>query len=146
MYAIDTNLLVYAHNISSPFHLQAKTFIETVMNTRDSAGNLAVCLPAQVLIEFLNVITWTKLESPMRLTDAVALVRQYISTGILIIQPQTKQLAIVLDLLANSTTRKSIFDAALAATLKDNSIQGLYTVNVKDFETFSFLQVINPLE
>lgn len=32
MYALDTNILVYAHNIKSPFHSSAKLFIEQVMD------------------------------------------------------------------------------------------------------------------
>ncbi len=32
VYAIDTNLLVYAHNLDSPFHEKAKNFLEMVMN------------------------------------------------------------------------------------------------------------------
>jgi hypothetical protein len=43
------------------------------------------------------------------------------------------------------STRKKVFDVALAATLKDNHISGLYTNNVDDFEGFDFLRVINPL-
>lgn len=35
MFAIDTNLLVYAHNIASEFHEEAKSFLEKVMNKRD---------------------------------------------------------------------------------------------------------------
>jgi len=35
MHALDTNLLVYAHNTASPFHFKAKTFIEDVMNKRE---------------------------------------------------------------------------------------------------------------
>lgn len=65
MFVLDTNLLVYAHNVDAPFHKAAKAFIETVLNERDSAGNLTICIPAQVLVEFLNVITWAKLESPL---------------------------------------------------------------------------------
>lgn len=45
-----------------------------------------------------------------------------------------------------TSTRKRVFDVALAATLKDNGIVGLYTANVADFEGFGFLEVINPLE
>ncbi len=71
MYALDTNLLVYAHNTTSPFHVQAKAFIEQVMNTRDTEGHLSICLPAQILMEFLNVITWHRLEAPLPLTDAL---------------------------------------------------------------------------
>lgn len=57
MYALDANLLIYAHNTASPFHPQAKALIEKVMNERDAEGKLSICIPGQVLMEFLNVIT-----------------------------------------------------------------------------------------
>ena len=52
MYAVDTNLLVYAHNADSTFHEPAREFIESMLNTRDDNGNFKVCIPAQVLVEF----------------------------------------------------------------------------------------------
>ena len=78
MYAVDTNLLVYAHNADSVFHEPAKKFIESILNTRDDTGNFQVCIPAQVLVEFINVITWSRLESPLSLLDALRLVKQYL--------------------------------------------------------------------
>ncbi|MDI6736435.1 MAG: hypothetical protein QME42_09655 [bacterium] len=39
-----------------------------------------------------------------------------------------------LDLLASVTTRKKIFDVVFVATLKNNGITRLYTVNVNDFK------------
>jgi hypothetical protein len=59
--------------------------------------------------------------------------------------PQQTQLKTLIDLLKSVTTRKKIFDVALVATLKDHGIPGLYTVNTKDFEEFTFLDVKNPL-
>ncbi|MEB4592510.1 PIN domain-containing protein [Candidatus Thiothrix sp. Deng01] len=145
MYALDTNLLVYAHNVDAPFHEAAKAFIEKVMNERDDEGKLAVCIPAQVLIEFINVITWTKLESPLSLPEALQIVQQYLDTGVTIVHPLPSQLNTLLELFANVQTRKKVFDTALAATLRDNGISGLYTLNVKDFVCFEFLGVVNPL-
>ena len=49
MFAIDTNLLVYAHNQDSAFNEQAIAFLEKVMNERDEEGNPSVCIPSQVL-------------------------------------------------------------------------------------------------
>ena len=57
--------------------------------------------------------------------------------------PITKTLNFTL--LQTVTTRKKMFDVALAATLKDHAITGLYTVNTSDFEGFEWLTVINPL-
>lgn len=145
MFALDTNLLVYAHNVDAPFHKAAKAFVEKVLNERDSAGNLTVCIPAQVLVEFLNVITWAKLESPLPLPIALRVVQHYIDTGVTIVHPLPTQLNTLLELLATVKTRKKIFDVALAATLRDNSIVGLYTLNTKDFIEFTFLDVVNPL-
>jgi len=145
MFAIDTNLLVYAHNADSKFHEPAKEFIGNILNTRDDAGNFQVCIPAQVLIEFINVITWSKLESPLPLPDALNLVKQYRDTGVTILHHKTSQLDTLLTLFESVTTRKKVFDIALAATLKDNEIKGLYTVNTKDFVGFDFLDVVNPL-
>nr|VFK44527.1 MAG: hypothetical protein BECKTC1821E_GA0114239_103632 [Candidatus Kentron sp. TC] len=145
MYAIDTNLLVYAHNTASPFHMPAKIFVEQAMNTRGTDGRLSVCLPAQILMEFLNVITWHRLDAPLLLSNAIRIVQNYIDTGVTILHHRSTQLETFLDLLDSTTTRKKIFDVALAATLKDHGIPGLYTVNVKDFEEFTFLEVRNPL-
>lgn len=145
MFALDTNLLVYAHNVDAPFHKAAKAFVEKVLNERDSVGNLAVCIPAQVLVEFLNVITWAKLESPLPLPIALQVVQQYLDTGVTIVHPLPSQLDTLLELLATVKTRKKIFDVALTATLKDNGIAGLYTLNTKDFIEFACLDVLNPL-
>lgn len=145
MYALDTNLLVYAHNTASPLHTKAKAFIEAIMNKRDSEGQLSICIPAQVLMEFLNVITWHRLEAPLPLATATQIVQDYLDSGVLILYPQPTQLITLLDLLKSATTRKKVFDVALAATLKDHDISGLYTVNTKDFKELGFLDVKNPL-
>lgn len=145
MFALDTNLLVYAHNVDAPFHKAAKAFVEKVLNERGSAGNLTICIPAQVLVEFLNVITWAKLESPLPLPAALRVVQQYMDTGVTIVHPLPSQLDTLLELLATVKTRKKIFDVALAATLRDNDVVGLYTLNTKDFIEFTFLDVVNPL-
>ena len=145
MYALDTNILVYAHNVKSPYHASAKRFVEQVMNARNADGQLSVCFPAQILMEFLHVITWQRLEAPLPLPDAIQVVQEYRATGVTILYPQQTQLETLIDLLTSVTTRKKIFDVALVATLKDHGIPGLYTVNTKDFEEFTFLDAKNPL-
>jgi toxin-antitoxin system PIN domain toxin len=145
MYALDTNILVYAHNIKSPYHTSAKKFVEQVMNTRNSDGELAVCFPEQILMEFLNVITWNRLEAPLPIVDAIQVVQEYLDTGVTILSPKPTHFACLMSLLRSVSTRKKIFDVALVATLKEHGITGLYTVNTRDFEEFTFLDVKNPL-
>ncbi len=77
MFAIDTNLIVYAHNTASPYHKKAKEFTERVMNERNTEGQLNICLPAQVLMEFVHVITWKHLEAPLSLQEAIKTVQDY---------------------------------------------------------------------
>jgi len=146
MFAIDTNLLVYAHNEDSGFNEKAAAFLEKVLNERDENGNLNVCIPAQVLTEFVNVITRHSIQSPLSLSEAAGVVRDYLDTGVTIISQRESQIHTFLELLASVTTRKNIFDIVLAATLRDNGVTGIYTVNVPDFKDFDFLQVVNPLE
>jgi predicted nucleic acid-binding protein len=146
MFAIDTNLLVYAHNTASPFNRPAKTFLEQVMNTRNAEGQLAVCFPAQVFLEFVHIITWERLEAPLSLPQALQIVREYVDTGVRILTPQPTYIQTFLELSQSVTTRKKVFDIAIAATLKDNGIQGLYTANPDDFKQLDFLDVINPIK
>jgi uncharacterized protein len=144
MFAIDTNILVYAHNSGAAKHETAKAFLQNGMNAKDENGKLSVCIPSQVLVEFMNVITWARLEAPLSLSDAKIIVEDYLNSDAEIIYPKPTQLVTLLNLLDSVKSRKKVFDVALAATLKDNGIQGLYTLNTSDFEEFTFLEVKNP--
>jgi hypothetical protein len=75
-FAIDTNLLVYSHQLEAKYHQSAKAWLERIMNERDEQGNLSVCLPAQVLMEFVNVITWQQLKQPLSLSEAKRVVHR----------------------------------------------------------------------
>lgn len=146
MFAIDTNILVYAHNKDSEFNEKATVFLEKVMNDRDEEGNLPVCIPTQALMEFINVITRQNLKSPLSLKEAINTVQDYLNFDIQIVNQLETQIQTFIELLSSVSTRKKVFDVALAATLKDNDIEGLYTLNVNDFKDFDFLEVVNPFE
>jgi|YNPBryBLVA2012_1023415.scaffolds.fasta_scaffold06769_5 predicted nucleic acid-binding protein len=146
MFALDTNILVYAHNAASPFHQKAKLFVEKIIAEEDDFGHPTICIPLQVCAEFINVCTRQTIEKPLSISDAVKEIRRYSDfLGIPILYPKITQLETFLNLLNLSTTRKKIFDVFLAATLKDHQVKGLYTVNVDDFNEYEFLKVINPL-
>lgn len=147
MFALDTNILVYAHNSASPYHEKAKMFVENLVAEEDGFENSKFCIPLQVCAEFINVCTRQTIEKPLSIADAVKEIRRYSEyLKIPILYPLSTQLDTFLDLLESTTTRKKIFDVYLAATLKDHQIKGLYTVNVDDFKEYDFLQIVNPLE
>ena len=106
LYAVDTNIIVYAHNIASSYHQKAKGFIERVMNERNTDGQLSVCFPAQVITEFINVMTWKHLEAPVSLHDAVQIVHHYLDAGITIISQKDTQIQTLLSLLDSVPSRK----------------------------------------
>ena len=49
---IDTNILVYANNEDSPFHLKSKEILEKALN-----GELSTAFSIQNLLEFYAIIT-----------------------------------------------------------------------------------------
>lgn len=147
MFALDTNILVYAHNSASPFHKKAKRFVEHLIADKDGSENSSICIPLQVCAEFINVCTRQTIEKPLSILDAVKEIRRYSEfLEIPILNPKPTQLKTFLALLESTTTRKKIFDVYLAATLKDHQIKGFYTVNVDDFKEYVFLKIVNPFE
>jgi hypothetical protein len=146
MFAIDSNLLVYAHNDDSEFNERAAAFLERAMNERDEGGSLSVCIPSQVLTEFVNVVTRKSLKKPLSLGEAISTVNDYLKGGVEVLNHRETQTHTFLELLGSITTRRKIFDVALAATLKDNGVTEFYTANTDDFEDFDFLRAVNPLK
>jgi predicted nucleic acid-binding protein len=142
MFALDTNILVYAHNLASPFHQKAKRFVEQIISEEDEAGNPVICIPLQICAEFINVCTRQTIGKPLSIPDAVKVIQQYSTfLEISILYPKPTQLNIFLTLLQSTTTRKKTFDVYLAATLKDHNVESLYTANVDDFKKYDFLKV-----
>jgi uncharacterized protein len=146
MYAIDTNILVYAHNLSSPLYQKARGFLKSILLKANGTEKTIIGIPLQVCAEFMNVCTRQNVGTPLSIPEAISIIRLYTEVlEISVIYPQPTQLQTFLTLLETTTTRKKVFDVALVATLKDNNVAGLYTVNVDDFKDFPFLNAENPL-
>jgi len=122
VFAIDTNILIYAHNKGSKFHKKASIFVNDKVSKRDKNGEYVTGIPSQVFVEFINVITRSTIENPLSLEKAVEVVEKYLKAGIPAIHPRFTQLTTFLELAKSTTTRRKTFDLFLAATLKDNSV------------------------
>ena len=116
-----------------------------VMDERDADGKLYVCIPAQVLIEFISAVTSQRVEKPLTIAQATRVVKKYLDSDVDILLQRGTYFQKFIELMESTTARKRIFDVALAATLKEYGISGIYTANVDDFASFDFLEVINPL-
>ena len=143
MILLDANILVYAHAADSPFHASARQL-------RDQAaqGVLPACLSPQVLCEFFSVITDDRLVKPV-LSPSQAkreLGTYWNAGGFRRIVPKDTTISRLVGLLErHHLKRRDIFDAFLVATMLDNNVRTIYTHNVKDFEVYPEIQVINPL-
>lgn len=135
---IDTNILVYAINESSPKHQQAKQFL------KHNQGQLIVA--HQNIIEAIKVLTQPKFLKPMDSESAIKAVLAIIEICQIII-PKFGTEFIALELIKRSDlTGNRIFDAYLAATALSNNVDLIATDNIKDFKKFKEIKVVNPFD
>ncbi len=133
---IDSNILVYAINSSSPKHLLAQAYLQA------HAGQMTVA--HQNIFETLRVLTHNKFPSPMPTDDAITSIMN-IAKGCDVIEPQTDTYQIALALIQKHNLKgDKVFDAYLAATAMSLGITNIITDNVKDFLPFDGITAINP--
>lgn len=139
---LDTNILVYAADKSSPFH-------QTAVNLRDRGMNgvTSVCISPQVLNEFFAIITTPKrVANPRSQEEAREEMEKYLnSERILKIYPGGKVIREILELLKRyKVTRQEIFDLQLVATMLLNGVRRIYTYNSDDFDKYEEIEVLKP--
>ena len=133
---IDSNILVYSINSSSPKHKVAQHFIQS------KVGKLEIA--HQNIFETLRVLTHSKFPNPMKTNEAVDAVESILNACD-IITPDYKTHCIALELIKKyKIVSNQIFDAYLVATAISNGIDSIATDNIKDFQVFSEITAINP--
>ncbi len=133
---IDSNILVYSINSSSPKHIDAQHFIQ------ENVGKLEIA--HQNIFETLRVLTHSRFPNPMKVNEAVNAVENILK-ACSIITPDYKTHRIALELIKKyKIASNQIFDAYLAATAISNGVDTLVTDNTKDLRRFSEIKVINP--
>jgi predicted nucleic acid-binding protein len=134
---IDTNVLVYAYDTSEgEKHAVSKDLLRHMWI--DGGG--VVCL--QNLMEFFVVIT-KKVENPVDVSTAKGIVQDIIgSDKWTVIDRDVDTLLTALNLVEQYGMH--LWDAAIAATMKENDIFEIVTENVKDFKKIPQLKVSNP--
>lgn len=135
---IDSNILIYAINRSSPKQKIAQDFLQT------NVGHLVVA--HQNVFESLRVLTHPKFQTPMSPTDAINAISA-ITDHCRIIAPDYETLEIALALVKKHTlTGDKIFDAYLTATALSVGVPTIATDNTKDFLLFKEVNTINPFK
>ncbi len=133
---VDSNVLVYAINTSSPKHAAAQNFL--------NKNNKSLVIAHQNILESLRVLTHPKFSSPMSATDALAAITA-IGDSCRIITPDLSASYLAIELIKQQQiTGNQIFDAYLAATALAAGLRAIATDNARDFQKFAGVQIINP--
>ena len=139
---LDTNVLVYASDETSPFHQASKNLRE-----RGLKGEVLLCVSPQILAEFFAIITDPKrVNNPRSRQEALAEIEKYYhSKSILKIYSGPEIIERMLDLLKKyEIKRQEVFDLQLAATMLSNNVTQIYTYNQADFSKFKEIEVLTP--
>ncbi len=141
MAGIDTNILVYAHDKTSPYFMDAVNLIA------DRCACGVVGIASLSLLEFYAVITdGRKLLKPLSLSEACAILADIMDAeefkvfdANAVIRAQAFGYAEKIGL-----SKYGINDLIIASTFKHFGIKTIYTRNVKDFRKFDFIDAVNP--
>lgn len=139
--ALDADVLVNWQLNDTPFHGDASRLISREVQKGGVLG-----LVPQVLYEFLHVATDDRrMTSPNSMQEAIARTDAlWDAPEVFRILPDPGVPRRVLELLARfGLGRKRVFDTVLAATL-EAAIRRLATFNGRDYEIFSFLDIVTP--
>lgn len=137
-YLIDTNILVYSLDKKSPFYERAsRILIECIKGER--LGVIA----QQNIVECTNVLfKESKKQRTEILLDLYTIATNF---NLEVINPFETTLFTFLKLLEGlKKRRRELFDVFLAATMFDNGIATIITINEKDFEDIKGIFVYNP--
>jgi len=138
MILVDSNILVYAINKTSPKTNKAENFL------RSFAGGFV--LAHQNILESLRVLTHPKFPKPMKLKSAIAEIQKIADAG-RIISPDYRTYHIAAELIKNYSLKSDqIFDAYLVATALTNDVYKIATDNERDFLKIEEIKVINPFK
>ena len=133
---VDSNILVYSINRSSPKHRKAQNFLQSNMRRLEVAH--------QNIFETLRLLTHPKFPKPMNINDALIALER-ILRGLTVVSPDYRTHRIALELIRkHHLASDQVFDAYLAATALTNSIDAIATDNTKDLRKFTELSVHNP--
>src|SRR3989338_6813026 len=134
MILVDTNILVYAHNVDSDLNEIAKRLILDAID-----GKFESCITLQNLFEFFSVITNPKrIEKPLDLKIAhQEIINYWYSRMIHKIYPSNSAFVRVAQLVKElGLSKTEIFDCFLYVTMEENNVYEIYTKDTHHFSKF----------
>lgn len=138
----DLNILLYAYDADSPFHEDAKEWLE-----KSLSGSEPVALAWHTIIGFLRIGTNSRVfKMPLTITEAIEIVEQWLACpAVKIALPTTRHWEILQDMLQTGQAAGNLISDAHLAALAIEAGATLATSD-KDFARFgNRLKTINPL-
>ena len=137
--ALDTNILVYATDIESPFHHTCRQILVSGL-----AEDYQLFLVDKTIYELYAVLSNTIFKSqPERAIGTCDFYITHTKLNILNASPNT--IRSVSGLVKRSHKKgKYIHDLVLAAIILENDVNTLVTMNAPDFEGLPGLEVVGP--
>lgn len=142
MIAVDSNVLVYAHRLESPWHERAFACMKEL-----AEGPAAWAIPWPCIHEFLAIVTHPRIYAPPTpLATAIAEVNAWLESPRVSVIAETEGSWDVLRALLEGgrPTGGKIHDAKIFAICLHHGVQELWSSD-RDFSRFSGLMVRNPL-
>lgn len=137
MALIDSNILVYAFNKEAGSkHKRAKSLFKKALRD-EIQGAVSI----QNLSEFYVVVT-EKIANPMPRKEALENVEDIILSPIEILRFDENTVIEAVRL--NKRHKVHYWDCLIAATMKENNIEKIYTENRKDFKKLPGLKPVSP--
>lgn len=141
-YSIDTNILIYASNKSSPFYEASKLFLEKCVMDPD-----LLCLTWSVIMGYQRIVT-----HPSIFREPLTSETAWNNVSALLQLPRVRVIGESNDFIhdyyevtSRVVTKGNLVPVAHIATiLRQHGVKLIYTVDT-DFRKFDFLKVINPL-
>lgn len=139
---LDTNILVYAIDASSPHHVASRAVLD-----RAQSPDAALCVSPQSLTEFFSLVTNPRrVSSPISTEDALAAVEALLAL------PGLEVLPVPLDVVTrwielcrlHPVKGAEIYDLQIVAVMLGNNVKRICTLNGSDFAPFSEIAVETP--
>lgn len=142
MIALDTNILVYAHQQDSPFHDRAAASLKNLV-----LGRARWAIPWPCVHEFIAVVTHARIyKKPTPISKALAAMQSLADCpNVMLLAEDEGYLQTLAALAAPSKLQGgAIHDARIAALCLHHGVRELWSAD-RDFSRFPALKTVNPL-
>lgn len=141
--AIDANLLLYAEDQASSFHLPARNFLDHLLESETP-----VYVTWDILHAFLRIATHSGVFSnPLAPEEAASDIQKILDhPSVSVLTPSRESWKVLTRLVTELHLRGNLIpDAVTASILEANGIQTVYT-NDRDFWKFPALKPVDPFK